>query len=181
VGVKVGVGVRVKVAVAVDVRLGVAVGVLVETPVAGMLVFVRVATGGMVTTEVGLVVADGTKVRVAVGGNVCVTVLAGLEVLVGKMAPGVKKEFEFSQGGLVRMPGSRGSKKSSGLLVRKSLLGLRFDPMLAGNLQRGAKRSAQPLTRMMQMNPRMRISRIRKIESRRSFSRSRVAMETSIH
>ena len=101
-------------------------------------------------------------------------VVVGLGVLVEKIAHGVRKMP--SQGGLVRIAGSRGSNKLRGLPVRKSLLGSMFDSMLAGNLQRGEKRSAHPLVRMMQMNPKMRIRSRMIMESRRSLSFSRVVV-----
>ena len=95
-------------------------------------------------------------IRVLVFGGTLVEVLVGIGVRVEKDAPGVRKTS--SQAGFVRMDGSSGSKKPTGRLVRKSLLGLRFEFMLAANLQLGSKRNAQPLAKMMQMNPNIKIT-----------------------
>lgn len=97
-------------------------------------------------------------------------------IRVEKEEPGVRNTS--SQTGLVRIEGSRGSIKPTGRLVRKSLSGLRFEFILANNLQLGGKRSAHPLARIMQMNPNSRIRAMIMTESRRSCSR--VFMETSI-
>ena len=95
-------------------------------------------------------------IRVLVFGGTLVDVLVGIGVRVEKDAPGVRKTS--SQAGFVRMDGSSGSKKPTGRLVRKSLLGLRFEFMLAGNFQLGSKRSAQPLASTMHRNPTSKIS-----------------------
>ena len=70
--------------------------------------------------------------------------------------------------------------KPTGRLVRKSLLGLRFDPMLVFSFQLGAKRIAHPLARMIQMSPNNRIRIMTMIELRLSCSCSRVFIETSL-
>jgi hypothetical protein len=119
------------------------------------------------------------------GRLVLVWVTAGVFVRVGggrrveKEAPGVRNTS--NHGGLVRIDGSSGSRKLTCAFVRKSPSGLRFDPMLEFSLQLGAKRNAHPLERMMQMNPNSRISNMSRMESRLSFSRSRVFMEASIY
>lgn len=177
VGVSVTVNVEVEVAVWVDagrveVEVLVAGGIEVGPPAVGKPVFV--AGIMMIFVDVGLAVCGGLGVLVFTG--VLVRVPVGKGVRVVKDAPGVRKTS--IQTGLVRMAGSRGSMKLMGWPVRKSTLGLRFEFMLAGSLQLGAKRSAHPLARMMQMSPNSRISRIRMIESRPS--RSRVCMETSL-
>jgi hypothetical protein len=137
--------------------------------------------GGIKIPLVGVGVLIGLAVFVAVLGSVRVEVLVGEGVggtSVAKEAPGVRKTS--IQAGLVRMDGSRGSKNPIGMLVRKSLSGLRFERISAGSFQLGAKRSAHPLERMIQMNPTKRISSMRMSESRLSRSRSRAFMETSI-
>ena len=78
------------------------------------------------------------------------------------------------------MDGSMGSMKLEGRLVRKSLLGLRFDPILVFNFQLGAKRSAHPLARIMQRNPNKRI-RIIMMPDESRLSCLLVCMETSIN
>jgi hypothetical protein len=98
----------------------------------------------------------GIEIGVLVFGGIFVTVLVGIGVRFGRDAPGVRNIL--IQAGLVRIAGSRGLMKPTGRLVRKSLLGSRFDPMLVFSFQLGAKRSAHPLARMMQMNPNNRIS-----------------------
>jgi len=154
------------------VRVGIGVKVRVRTGV-GALVLVKV--GIIIAASVG--VAEPVGLGVLDGRLVAVGVLVGNGILVSKDAPGVRKLF--CQIGLVRMAGSRGAKKSTGRLVRKSMLGLRFDPILEFSFQLGAKRSAQPLAKMMQMNPNNRIRRMIIPESRLSFSR--VFMETSVY
>ena len=139
----------------------------------GKSISVLVATG--VKVSAGALVAVVTTIFVAVGELVFVETGIGVE----KDAPGVRKMS--IQAGFVRMEGSRGSIKPNGTLVRKSLSGLRFDPMFESSLQLGAKRSAHPLEKIIHMNPNRRMSSIRRIESRRSFSRSRVCMETSVY
>lgn len=133
--------------------------------------------GVLVGTEVsaGVLVVVVTTIFVAVGEFVVVETGIGVE----KDAPGVRKTS--IQAGFVRMEGSRGSIKPLGTFVRKSLSGLRFDPMLESSLQLGARRSAHPLERIIHMNPNSRMSSISRRESRLSFSRSRVCMETSIY
>ena len=154
-GVAVAVGVAVVVMVAVVV--GTIRGVLVDVDATrlglGLGVFVNM--GINVLVEVGFKVCVGQGGGVLVFGGMWVNVLVGRGVLVVKDAPGVRKTS--SQTGLVRMEGSRGSMKLTGRLVRKSLLGLRFEFILANNLQLGGKRNAHPLARMMQMNPNSRI------------------------
>ena len=187
-GVGVAVAVNVAVGIAVNVRVGgttpVAVRVGVGPLVGGVLVFVVVGTimimlvGMEVCVLVGL---NGMDVLVLVCG-IGVNVLIGDDlggIGVEKEAPGVRKTS--IQAGLVRIDGSIGSTKPTGWFVRKSLFGLRFDPMFELNLQLGAKRSAHPLERMIQMNPSSRMNSMRTIESRLSLSRSRVFMETSIY
>jgi hypothetical protein len=148
-----------------------------------MFVFVAVKIIMLVGTgEVGVV--DGLDVLVPVCGGIEVNVFVGvgggvLGGCVGKEAPGVRNTS--NHGGLVRMDGSRGSKKPTGIFVRKSLSGLRFDPMFEFSLQLRVKRSAHPLERIMQKNPSSRMSNMSMMESRLSFSRSRVFMETSIY
>ena len=145
---------------------------------------VAVIVGGKyISVLVGLTTV--VAVTVAVSGvlvftGTSVAVLAGKGVRVGKDddAPGVRNTSIHA--GLVRMAGSRGSRKLTGRLVRKSLLGSRFDPMLVFSFQLGAKRSAHPLVMMMQMNPNSRINTMMMTESRLSFSRGWVFMETSI-
>lgn len=91
----------------------------------GTLVFVWVG----LATNIGVLVAGAISVGmgVLVGGMLtAVLVAVGMGVRVAKDAPGVRKTF--CQIGLVRMAGSRGSRKLMGRLVRKSLLGLRFRP-----------------------------------------------------
>ena len=143
----------------------------------GIVVLVIVGiTTVTANVRVGDTATDGIGVLVFTGISVAVAVPVGRGIRVSKEAPGVRKTS--IQAGLVRMAGSRGSKKPTGRLVRKSLLGLRFDPMLVFNFQRGAKRSAHPLARMIQINPNKRIRIIMMPESRRSFSR--VFIETSL-
>jgi len=137
----------------------------------GKNMIVLVGTG----VSAGALVAVGTTIFVAVGELVFVEFGIGVE----KDAPGVRKTS--IQAAFVRMAGSRGSKRPIGTFVRKSLSGLRFDPMLEFSLQLGARRSAHPLERIIQMNPNSRMNSISRIESRLSFSRSRVCMETSIY
>lgn len=143
---------------------------------------VEVAGGKNICVLVGLAITVGVFVAgivdmgVLVFGGILVDMPAGEGVRVGNEAPGVRKTL--SQAGLVRMAGSSGSMKLTGRLVRKSLLGSRFDPILVFSLQLGAKRIAHPLARMIQKNPNNRIRMIRMPESRLSFSR--VVMETSI-
>ncbi len=175
VAVKVAVDVEVRVAVAVKVAVGVDVCVAVGPPGTGVSVRVARLTGE-VTVTVGLVV--GLSVGVLVFGRTPVGAPVGNGVRVANDAPGVRNTSNHA--GLVRMAGSRGSKKLTGRLVRKSLLGLRFDPMLVSSFQLGAKRSAHPLVMMMQMNPNSRIKIMIMTELRLSFSRDLVFMETSI-
>ena len=180
VGVLEGVTVTVWVCVGVGGNPEVAVRVGGGPLVGGTCVLVLV--GGIKIPLVGVGVLIELAVFVAVLGSVRVEVLVGEGVggtSVEKEAPGVRKTS--SQAGLVRMDGSRGSKNPMGMFVRKSLSGLRFDPISAGSLQFGAKRSAHPLERMMQMNPTKRINNMRRSESRLSRSRSRTFMETSIY
>ena len=154
------------------------IGVMVEGGGgADVLVMVGITT---VTTKVrvGDTAADGTGVLVFTGASVAVGVPVDWGMRVSKEAPGVRKTS--IQAGLVRMAGSRGSMKPTGRLVRKSLLGLRFDPMLEFSFQCGAKRIAHPLARMIQMSPNNRIRTMTMIELRLSFSRSRVCIETSL-
>ena len=132
-----------------------------------------------------VLIADGVDVGltgVLVFSGILVAVTVGNGVRVGNDtddAPGVRKTS--IQTGLVRIAGSRGSKKLTGRLVRKSLLGLRFDPILVSSFQLGAKRMAHPLARMMQMNPNSRIKIMMMTESRLSFSRVLVFIESSIN
>jgi len=177
VGVNVAVNVEVTVNVwvdvgGIDVEVLVALRVEVGPPAVGKPVFVGWII--MIFVDVGRAVCVGSGVLVFTG--ILVKVPVGKGVRVVKEAPGVRNTL--IQTGLVRMAGSRGSMKLTGWPVRKSTLGLRFEFMLAGSLQLGAKRSAHPLARMMQMNPNSRIRMIRMIESRPS--RSRVCMETSL-
>jgi hypothetical protein len=130
-------------------------------------------------TLVGEFVITGMLVLVFVFVGAGVLVSVGRGGRVAKEAPGVRKTS--NQAGLVRMDGSRGSKKLSGTPVRNSLSGLRFDPMSAGSLQLGAKRNAHPLLRIIQMNPNSRISNISTMDSRLSFSRSRVFIESPVY
>jgi hypothetical protein len=106
------------------------------------------------------------------GGIVLVSsgVFVGSDVtgmLVSNAAPGVKKTLIHA--GCVRMEGSRGSRKSLGRLVRKSLFGSMLDPMSVSNLQVGAKRIAHPPARIIQRKPTRRITRMM-TQSRLSFS-----------
>jgi hypothetical protein len=167
----VGEKIEVAVLVAVGPTLVEGIGVLVR--VGGIkitLVDVGVTEG--LGTDMLVAVLDGTKVNVPVGDGIGGTG-------VSKEAPGVRKTS--IQAGLVRMDGSRGSKNPIGMFVRKSLSGLRFDPMSAGSFQLGAKRSAQPLEMIIQMNPTRRMSSMRPTESRLSRSLSGAFMETSIY
>ena len=115
---------------------------------------------GTTTTTTNVFV--GAIVRVAIGsgvlvfGGMLVIVRVGNGVRVGREAPGVRKILIHA--GLVRMAGSMGPIRLTGRLVRKSLFGSRFEPMLVFSFQLGAKRSAHPLARMMHMNPNSRIS-----------------------
>ena len=144
----------------------------------GRSVFVLVGITTVTTGVVGDTAADGTDVVVFAGTSVTVAVPVGRGIWVSNEAPGVRKTS--IQAGLVRMAGSRGSMKPTGRLVRNSLLGLRFDPMLVFSFQRGAKRTAHPLARMIQMSPNNRIRIMTMIELRLSFSCSRVFIETSL-
>ena len=146
-------------------------GLGVKVRVGGKYISVFV---GLTTVVAVTVVVSGVLVLTGTG----VAVLAGNGVRVGNDAPGVRNTSIHA--GLVRMAGSRGSMKLTGRLVRKSLLGSRFDPMLVFSFQFGAKRSAHPLARMMQMNPNNRIKTMMMTESRLSFSRGWVFMEMSI-
>jgi hypothetical protein len=142
----------------VGVREGeaVAVGVLVRVTVGGKIeVEVRVGEGPLVGgafvfvgVKIITLVGIGIKVCVLVGLDILVLVFGGIKVnvLVGdgvggtgvaKEAPGVRKTS--IQAGLVRIDGSRGSKKLTGTFVRKSLSGLRFDPMFEFSFQLGVK------------------------------------------
>ena len=157
--VSVEVGVSVMVAVGVMVAVSVVVTVAAETPVAvtvgagrvarGIFVFVNtgMGMGGLVLMKmrVWLAVWVG-MISVLVFGGMLVNVPVGMGVRVEKTAPGVRKTLP--QAGLVRMEGSSGSMKLTGRPVRKSLLGLRFEFMLAGSFQLGSNRSAQPLARL---------------------------------
>ena len=106
---------------------------------------------------VGTVVCvSGIGASVLVFEGMLVMVLVGKGVRVGSEAPGVRKILIHA--GLVRMAGSMGPIRLTGRLVRKSLFGSRFEPMLVFSFQLGAKRSAHPLARMMQTNPNNRIS-----------------------
>ena len=162
----------------VDVRVGVGPLVGGAFVLVGVKIITLVGMGTRVCVLVGLEL-DGL-VLVWGGVTVCVLVGEGLGGTgVAKNAPGVRKTS--IQAGLVRMDGSRGSKKPTGIWVRKSLSGLRFDPIFEFSLQLGAKRSPHPLERIMQKNPNSRMSNMIRMESRLSFSRSRVCMETSIY
>ena len=148
-------------------------GLGVEVIVGGKYISVFV---GLTTVVAVTVVVSGVLVFIGTS----VAVLAGNGVRVGNDddAPGVRNTSIHA--GLVRMAGSSGSMKLTGRLVRKSLLGSRFDPMLVFSLQLGAKRSAHPLAMMMQKNPNSRIKTMMMTESRLSFSRGWVFMEMSI-
>ncbi len=126
----------------------------------------------MYTTDVGVAVEGAMTVLVWVGCivDVAVTVSVGTGVNVLKDAPGVRKNP--SQEGGVRMAGSTGSISPCGMFVRKSLFGLRFDPILVSSSQRGAKRTAHCPATITHRNPRNIMSRIM-IQSRRSCSRVR--------
>jgi len=148
----------------------VALGLTVTVKIGGTEVaFVFVGLAMITTTRVG--VGVNVESGVLVFGGMLVNVLAGNGVRVGRNneAPGVRNTSIHA--GLVRMAGSRGSKKLTGRLVRKSLLGSRFDPILVSSFQLGAKRSAHPLARRMQMNPNSRIKIMIMNETRLSFSR----------
>ena len=163
-----GIGVFVAVGLAVPVKNG-------GTEVAFVLVGLAI---------INVLVADGINVGVTgvlVFGGMLLAVKVGNGVRVGNDndAPGVRNTS--IQTGLVRIAGSRGSIKLTGRLVRKSLPGLRFDPILVFSFQLGAKRSAHPLAKMMQKNPNNRIKTMMRAESRLSFSRGLFFIETSIH
>ena len=132
----------------------------------------------MITAKVfvGTVVCVGITIGVLVFEEMLVTVLVGNGVRVGSKMPGVRNTLIHA--GWVRMAGSMGSMRLAGRLVRKSLLGLKFEPILVFSFQLGAKRSAHPLARMMQMNPNNRIRIIMIPDPRLSFSRG--CMEMSI-
>ncbi len=126
---------------------------------------------------VGTVVCVRITIGVLVFEGTLVTVLVGNGVRVGSKIPGVRNTLIHA--GWVRMAGSMGSIKLAGRLVRKSLLGLRLEPILVFSFQLGAKRSAHQRARMMQMNPNNRIRIIMMPEPR--LSCSRVCMETPIN
>lgn len=145
----------------------------------GKVAFVLVGLATTSTVFVADAIWVGSGVRVGNGTLVAVKVGNGVRVGNDNDAPGVRKTS--IQAGLVRIAGSRGSIKLTGRLVRKSLLGLRFDPILVFSFQLGAKRSAHPLAKMIQKNPNNRIKTMTRAESRLSFSRGLVFIETSIH
>ncbi len=163
----------------VDVGGGGGTDVSVAGGGGGRLFFVLVGTTTMIggNVFVGIAVCVGIIMGVLVFEGMLVTVLVGNGVRVGSKIPGVRNTLIHA--GWVRMAGSMGSMKLAGRLVRKSLLGLRFEPILVFSFQLGAKRSAHPLARMMQTNPNNRIRIIMMPESRLSFSR--VCMETPIN
>ena len=132
-------------------------GVAVEGGGGGFF-FVFVGTTTITTNVfVGTVVCvGGISASVLAFEGMLVMVLVGRGVRVGREAPGVRKILIHA--GLVRMAGSMGPIRLTGRLVRKSLFGSRFEPMLVFSFQLGAKRSAHPLARMMHMNPNSRIS-----------------------
>ena len=163
-----GTGVFVAVGLAVTVKNG-------GTEVAFVLVGLAITSTVLVADAIWV----GSGVRVGSGTFVAVKVGNGVRVGNDNAAPGVRKTS--IQTGLVRIAGSRGSIKLTGRLVRKSLLGLRFDSILVSSFQLGAKRSAHPLAKMIQKNPNNRIKTMMMPESRLSFSRGLVCIETSIH
>lgn len=128
----------------------------------------------MYTNDVGVAVevevAMAVLVRVGCIVEVAVAVSVGTGVNVLNDAPGVRKNS--SQEGGVRMAGSTGSISPRGMLVRKSLFGSRFDPILVSSFQRGEKRAASCPATIMHRKPKNIIRRIM-IQSRRSFSRAR--------
>ena len=119
------------------------------------------------TTNVGVAVEVAMDGFVWVGCivDVAVTVIVGTGVNVLKVAPGVRKNS--SQEGGVRMAGSTGSISPWGMLVRKSLFGLRFDPILVSSSQRGEKRTAHCPATITHRKP-INIMRRMMIQSRRS-------------
>lgn len=119
----------------------------------------------------GVDVEVAMNVLVLVGGTVAVEVLVlvGIGVKVSNDAPGVRKKS--NQEGGVSIAASTGSISPSGMLVRKSLFGLRFDPILVSSSQRGAKRTAHCPATITHRNPTRIISRMM-IQSRRSLSRA---------
>ena len=139
----------------------------------GMYALVGLAT----SVYVGVTVVGGFVVGVdGVIGVVFTDVDVGAGVFVAEDAPGVRKTFIHA--GCVRMDGSRGAKKPSGLELRKFPFGSRRDSMLVSSLQLGAKRSAHPLVSRMQKNPsRM---RTRMMSQSRRLCRSCSFMSMSI-
>jgi hypothetical protein len=128
----------------------------------------------MYTNDVGVAVevevAMDVFVWVGCTVDVEVSVYVGMGVNVLKDAPGVRKNS--SQEGGVRMAGSTGSISSWGMLVRKSLFGLSFDPISVFSSQRGEKRTASCPATITHRKPINIIRRIM-IQSRRSCSRAR--------
>jgi hypothetical protein len=125
---------------------------------------------------VAVFVAD----TVIVGLIVCVaTDVPGVDVLVDTLVavacwgtvvneePGVRTASIHA--GLVRMAGSTGSMKATGLFVRKSLLGSSLDSTFVSSSQCGVKRSAQPPADRIPHSPNRRMKAMT-AQSRRSCS-----------
>ena len=104
---------------------------------------------------------------VIVGSGVFVIGIVGTGMLVSNKAPGVRKTLSHAGG--VKIEGLRGSRKSLGRLVRKSLFGFMLDPMSVSRLQVGAKRIAHPPARITHIKPIKRMTRMM-TQSRLSFS-----------
>ncbi len=92
-----------------------------------------------------------------------VVVMKGLRV--GTIAPGVKIR-SIHMGG-VRIAASTGSIKPTGRLVRKSLFGSMFDPIVASNSQLGERRTDIHPARSRHRNP-MRMMAMMMTQSRLS-------------
>jgi hypothetical protein len=126
----------------------------------GTIVLVSVITGSVLVTGTTLVPPlVGVPLAAPAGGGVPVT----------NLAPGVRKTL--TQAGCVRMAGSTGSTASPGL-VRKSLLGLMPDCILAGSFQFGEKTRARCPAQITHRNPSSRMRRTinQSWRSRRSLS-----------
>jgi hypothetical protein len=142
-------------------------------------VFVELAK----TVAVAVRVANAVTVRVVVS---FVTGMPGVEVVSALVAveccrfaekeePGVSAASIHP--GLVRMAGSTGSMKTTGLFVRKSLFGSSLDSTLASSSQCGVKRRAQPPADRIPHSPN---KRMRAMTAQSSRSCSVVLMHASI-
>lgn len=127
-----------------------------------MTIFVIVADAILAGSDV----SNGVGVVIEVAKEE-VTVASGNGVPVLNEAPGVRKRL--IQTGSVRMEGSTGSMNPLGLLVRKSLFGLRLESILAASFQLGEKCNAHRPATITHRNPMNRITGIM-IQSRRSCS-----------